>query len=452
MRDSVDAASTIRRPASQRLLRTAALLDWFHKVRVETMQLVAPLSVEDCCVQAMPEASPAKWHLAHTTWFFETFILERFEARFRAYHPAFRMLFNSYYNDVGNRHARAQRGVLTRPPYAEVLAYRANVDERMTVLLRQPCTASATADDAAIAELVGLGLQHEQQHQELIVTDLKYLLSMNPLQPAYDQHVSSGRPGPAPLVWIGFDSGLVTIGHQGPDFSFDNELPPHRQFVESFALASRLVTNGEFLKFIEANGYQNPGLWLSEGWDWVCANSLRQPLYWHSAPDSGIWREFTLQGLQDLNFDAAVAHVSLYEADAYARWACARLPTETEWECAARAAVMPMSGSVSASGPRCAVTSADGTEGFSPHRIAQLFDTSWQWTSSSYAPYPGYRTAPGALGEYNGKFMVNQYVLRGGSCATPAGHTRSTYRNFFPASARWQFSGIRLARSTSDQA
>ena len=397
----------------------ADLLTRFRTVREATMRRVAPLSVEDCCAQSVPDASPVKWHLAHTSWFFETFILERFEPDFVPHHPAFRMLFNSYYNGIGERHLRAHRGLITRPSYAQVLEYRAAVDARVEALLSG---LHATAADApTIANLLSLGLQHEQQHQELIMTDVLHLLSMNPLQPAYHGVAQLHASTPAAqLHWRWFEAGIVMIGHDDVDFCFDNEGPRHRQFVERFALASRLVTNGEFRAFVEDGGYDEPAFWFSEGWDWVRANDLRQPLYWRHDAETG-WQEFGLHGLQPLDAQAALAHVSFYEADAYARWAGARLPTEAEWE--------------------SAVAADDGSA------VSQAFDTCWQWTASSYAPYPGYAPQEGALGEYNGKFMVNQYVLRGGSCVTPAGHARATYRNFFPATARWQFSGIRLAQS-----
>jgi len=399
----------------------------YEHVRQRSLHLAEPLSAEDCGAQSMPDASPVKWHLAHTTWFFETFILEQREPGFRPHDPAFRVLFNSYYNGVGAKHPRPQRGLLTRPALADVLAYRAAVDARMLRLL------AADPDDAALAALVELGLQHEQQHQELILTDVKHLLSRNPLYPAY---VDAPLPasGPVePLAWIDCDGGLAEIGHTGAGFAFDNESPRHRQFLEPFALASRLVTNGEYLEFIEAGGYRDPALWLSEGWDLVANGTLAAPLYWVDGPvDGSGWHEFTLHGLQPLDPARPVTHVSMYEADAYARWRGARLPTEGEWEFAARDAALTC-GDLH---PRAA-----GSTG-----LAQMFGECWQWTASSYAPYPGFAPAAGALGEYNGKFMVNQYVLRGASCATPHGHARLTYRNFFPAGARWQFSGIRLAR------
>ncbi|TFV95456.1 ergothioneine biosynthesis protein EgtB [Oxalobacteraceae bacterium OM1] len=388
----------------------------YRAVRQHTLELAAPLSDEDCCVQSMPDASPVKWHMAHTTWFFETFILERHERDFRPFHPAFRVLFNSYYNGIGDKHPRPQRGMITRPGRGDVLAYRRNVDERMLALL-----ADAGGDVAALVET---GLQHEQQHQELILTDLKHMLSMNPLAPAYRAEPPAQHALHGDMAWQSFEGGVVEIGYPDSGFCFDNETPRHRQFLEPFSLATRLVTNGDFLRFIEDGGYRNPALWLSEGWDWVNANRIAHPLYWHG--DGPDWQEFTLHGMQPLAPQRPAVHLSYFEADAYARWAGARLPTEAEWE---HAALASMQGSETG--------------------LAELFDVAWQWTSSSYAPYPGYAPLQGALGEYNGKFMVNQYVLRGSSSATPAGHSRVTYRNFFPATARWQFTGLRLARSAA---
>jgi len=391
---------------------SASLRHAFAQVRARTLELAAPLSAEDCCVQSMPDASPIKWHLAHTSWFFETFVLERHERGFQPSHPAFRMLFNSYYNGIGARHPRPQRGLLTRPSLDEVLAYRQQIDRRIDALL-------AADDGSALAALIELGLQHEQQHQELMQTDLLHLLSCNPLAPAAWTAPAEPEPLAPPLEWLYFEAQLAEIGHAGDGFCFDNELPRHRQFVEAFMLASRLVNNGEFLAFVEDGGYRDPALWLSAGWDWLAAEGLQAPLYWRR-DDQGGWQEFTLHGLRPLEARRPARHLSYYEADAYARWAGARLPSEAEWELAAASA-----------------------------GLAQLYGVAWQWTSSSYAPYPGYAAAAGAIGEYNGKFMVNQYVLRGSSCATPAGHARRSYRNFFPAGARWQFSGIRLARSGS---
>jgi len=408
----------------------------YQSVRERSVALLQGLSAEDCCAQSMPDASPVKWHLAHTTWFFETFLLERFEPGFRPHHPAFRVLFNSYYNAIGDKYARPQRGLLTRPSLDEVLAYRRNVDRRMTPLLaRLPHDASGE-----LAGLVELGLQHEQQHQELMLTDVKHLLSTNPLKPAYADAPLAANAAATALDWRVFEAGVVEIGHHGAGFCFDNETPRHRQFVERFALASRLVTNGEFLAFVEAGGYGNAALWLSEGWEWVSAQRLHHPLYWQPADEGAAshWQEFTLHGSQPLDLNAAATHLSLFEADAYARWAGARLPTEAEWEHAA-AHAQPQIGEHANEylHPRGAHDTG----------MTQLFGAGWQWTASSYAPYPGYAPQEGAVGEYNGKFMVNQYVLRGSSCVTPAGHARASYRNFFPATARWQFTGIRLAKS-----
>jgi ergothioneine biosynthesis protein EgtB len=411
-----------------------ALFAQYNIVRKHTVTLSDTLTEEDCCVQSMPDASPIKWHMAHTTWFFETFILERFEPDFEPYHPAFRMLFNSYYNGVGDKHVRAQRGLLTRPSLDQVLAYRHHVDARMEKML-----AGVARNDflsGEIAPLIELGLHHEQQHQELMLTDVKHLLSMNPLKPAFSGESFGVDSKETPLTWKIVGAGVVDIGCEGGGFCFDNETPRHRQFVEKFALASRLVSNHEYCAFIEAGGYRNPALWLSEGWDWVTANQLAHPLYWQREKnsDSSDWQEFTLYGMQPLDLHRPVTHLSFFEAEAYARWAGARLPTEAEWERAA--------GDESDHVPRNLHPQAG-----SKAELAQLFGACWQWTTSSYAPYPGYQTAEGAIGEYNGKFMVNQYVLRGSSCATPVGHSRATYRNFFPATARWQFSGIRLAKS-----
>jgi ergothioneine biosynthesis protein EgtB len=408
----------------------ASLLDRFHGIRRRSVSLAEPLSEEDCCAQSMPDASPVKWHLAHTSWFFETFILERHEPGFRPHHPAFRMLFNSYYNGIGDKHVRAQRGLITRPSFDEVLAYRHAVDERIGALL-------ARSGRPEIEALVELGLQHEQQHQELLLTDVKHLLSMNPLLPAYADMPLPPASAPPPMAWMHYDGGVAAIGHGGNGgngFCFDNETPRHRQFIEPYALASRLVVNAEYLDFIRDGGYRDPALWLSEGWDWVCANGIAHPLYWRER--DGGWFEFTLHGLQPLDGARPAVHLSHYEADAYARWAGARLLTEAEWEHAA-----VLAGSADGAPRGLHPEAADGAG------LAQLFGVCWQWTSSSYAPYPGFAPAAGAIGEYNGKFMCNQYVLRGSSCATPAGHARASYRNFFPSSARWQFSGIRLAKS-----
>nr|WP_315218388.1 ergothioneine biosynthesis protein EgtB [uncultured Duganella sp.] len=411
----------------------------YHTVRQRSLLLAEPLTDEDCGAQSMPDASPIKWHLAHTTWFFETFILERMEAGFQPFHPAFRVLFNSYYNGVGEKHPRAQRGLLTRPAMAQVRAYRADVDARVARLLGGVASELDAPQREQLEMLIALGLEHEQQHQELMLTDVKHLLAQSALLPAYMETAMPAAPVAPQLSWVDFDGGLAEIGHDGEGFCFDNELPRHKQYVAPFQLASRLVTNGEYQAFIAAGGYFNAALWLAEGWDWVRSQNLKCPIYWRQ-DDNGNWQEFTLRGAQALDPNLPVTHLSLFEADAYAHWAGARLPTEAEWEVAA-ARVAIDTGELHPAGAGAAA----GTD----HGLLQMFGHCWQWTSSSYSPYPGYRTAPGALGEYNGKFMLNQYVLRGSSCATPAGHARASYRNFFPAGARWQFTGIRLARQAS---
>ena len=386
---------------------TSPWLDRYRDVRARTVALTASLSPEDCALQSMADASPAKWHLAHTTWFFETFVVAARDPEYRPYDPAFRVLFNSYYNGIGDQHPRAERGLVSRPSRDDVLAYRAHVDDAM----RARC--DDAHDDAALAALIELGLNHEEQHQELILTDILHLLSRNPLAPAVYPAAERTQP-PAPLEWIAHPAGIAHIGHAGDGFAFDNETPRHRAWLEAFELASRPVTNGEFIAFIEDGGYRRPQLWLSLGWDTVTSRGWTAPLYWQR-DDSG-FRAFTLHGTVDIEPDAPLEHISLFEADAYARWAGARLPTEFEWEAAMASPNAPRRGDV------------------------------WEWTSSSYAPYPGYHAPAGAVGEYNGKFMCNQYVLRGSSVATPRGHVRVTYRNFFPADARWQWSGVRLAR------
>jgi ergothioneine biosynthesis protein EgtB len=411
----------------------------YSRVRARSLQLAAPLSDEDCGAQSMPDASPVKWHLAHTTWFFETFVLERFERRFVPFNRAFRMLFNSYYDGVGARFARAERGLLTRPNLGEVRAYRRNVDARVQALLK------LHDGGPALRDLIILGLHHEQQHQELILTDVKHMLSRNPLCPPYRKPDLDPLPADAMTTaaaaptWIECDGGNVQIGHDGDGFGFDNEAPRHIEYLAPYRLASRLVTNAEYRAFVDDGGYRDPRWWLAEGFDWLATNRLSHPIYWQRDVSGGAWHEFTLGGLAPLAPGVAAVHLSYYEADAYARWANARLPTEAEWEHAAAKFRVPRPGLLADSNrvhPRVATDAG----------LQQMFGDAWQWTRSSYAPYPGFRPAAGAVGEYNGKFMVNQYVLRGSSCATPADHSRPSYRNFFPAHARWQFSSIRLAR------
>jgi ergothioneine biosynthesis protein EgtB len=399
----------------------------YRAVRQATLDLVAPLSPEDCSIQSMPDASPAKWHLAHTTWFFETFVIMPHMQGYRVFDAAYGYLFNSYYNAIGERHPRPERGMLSRPSLDEVLAYRRHVDEAMFGAKDVP------------AEMVELGLHHEQQHQELILTDLKHLLSRNPLRPAYQKQWPLTQIRARARSWIPFAGGLHEVGHAGDGFAFDNEKPRHRVWLEDFEVASHPVTHGDFVDFIEDDGYRRPELWLSAGWDLVRARGWQAPAYW--ARRDGEWRTFTLHGEVPVDRNAPVCHVSFFEAEAFARWAGARLPTEAEWEVAARGAAP--AGNFMESG---ALHPLALREDAAPGTLAQAFGDVWEWTRSDYAPYPGYRPAAGAVGEYNGKFMCAQYVLRGGSCATPASHIRATYRNFFPPEARWQFSGLRLAK------
>jgi ergothioneine biosynthesis protein EgtB len=421
--------------AISRATAADALAQRYRAVRAATLALAEPLSAEDCALQSMPDASPTKWHLAHTSWYFETFALEPALPGYRPFEPAFRVLFNSYYNGVGPQYARPQRGLLTRPSLAEVHAYREHVDRHLLALLED------TKLDAALREVVLLGTHHEQQHQELILTDVKHLLAQNPLAPVYRESAArSARGEAAGARFAAFPGGVREMGHAGAGFAFDNEGPRHRVYLEPFALASRPVTNREFLAFVDAGGYRDPDPWLSDGWAAVQRSGWEAPLYWQRR--EGAWWTFTLGGLRELALDEPVTHVSFYEADAFARWSAARLPTEMEWEVAAAGA--PLVGNFVESGALHPRPSAPGESGF-----AQLFGDVWEWTRSAYAPYPGYASPAGALGEYNGKFMSNQIVLRGGSCATPADHIRASYRNFFYPDTRWQFSGIRLARDTA---
>jgi len=388
----------------------ANLAERYARVRDVSLSLAAPLSAEDQGAQSMPDASPTKWHLAHTSWFFETFVLAETPG-YQVFDPIYGYLFNSYYEALGPRQPRPQRGLLTRPSVAEVRAFRAHVDRQMAALLVQGLTPAQTA-------LVELGLAHEEQHQELLLTDVLHLLAQNPLRPAYDPACApSAFPQAGPVRFAEFEGGVVEIGHTGDGFLFDNEGPRHQALLRPYRIADRLVTNAEWLAFIEDGSYRNAELWLSDGWARLNEEGWEAPLYWERR--DGAWMGFGLAGLRPLDLNAPVVHVSFYEADAFARWAGLRLPTEMEWE---HAAVSP--------------------EGA---RLRQLYDQAWQWTASPYAPYPGYRPPAGAVGEYNGKFMVNQMVLRGGSCVTSAGHTRAAYRNFFHPHQRWQFTGVRLA-------
>ena len=402
----------------------------FSRLRQRSLDLVAPLAPEDTVVQSMPDVSPTKWHLAHTTWFFEQFVLGT-DAGYRPWREAWQYLFNSYYESVGPMHARLERGLLSRPTLAEVLEYRRVVDERVLERLDR-------GTDDALETVLVLGLNHEQQHQELLLTDIKHVLSRNPLQPAYREDLAAtSRPAPAQGFVAGRE-GIVAIGHDpATGFGFDCETPRHRQLLQPHALARRPVTNGEYHEFITDGGYRTATLWMSEGWATVNGEGWRGPLYWDEDGES----EFTLAGRRAIDPDAPVTHVSFFEADAYARWIGLRLPTEGEWESAA-ADEDPARGNFQDHDaplhPQAAREDGAG--------LLQMFGDVWEWTGSPYVNYPGFRTLPGALGEYNGKFMCGQYVLRGGSCATPRGHLRASYRNFFHPRDRWQFTGIRLAR------
>jgi ergothioneine biosynthesis protein EgtB len=421
-------------PGDLRGLNVATLSARFRKVRETTEALCEPLEIEDYVVQSMPGASPVKWHLAHTSWFFETFVLARYFPNYVLHNPTFGFLFNSYYHAAGPRWPRPERGLLSRPTVAEVYRYRTHVDEHVLRLLAAPPESSF----AELASAVLLGTHHEQQHQELIVTDLKHAWSANPLHPVYRPALPAGGKSP-PQRWLTFPESIVWLGHEGEGFAFDNEFPRHRALRDGFQLASRLATNAEYLDFVTNDGYERPELWLSDGWSVRQSAGWTEPLYWQKQGED--WFAVTLSGLRPLDPEEPVCHVSYYEADAFARWAGARLPTEAEWESAAEGAALV--GHFQEAG-RFHPAGAPPPEDVGP--LQQLYGDVWQWTASPYTGYPGYRPLAGALGEYNGKFMCNQLVLRGASCATPRDHARRTYRNFFPPEARWQFSGVRLAR------
>ncbi len=418
------------------------IVEQYRLVRRRTEELCATLEIEDYVVQTMPDVSPTKWHLAHTSWFFEAFLLTPRQADYRAPHPLYNYLYNSYYVQIGERFHRPDRGLLSRPTVAEIYAYRAHVDRHVLDFLE-------AADDRTLEEvlpIMALGLNHEQQHQELLLTDIKHVLSVSPLRPVFreasapENGQTVSADGVPALEWIAFEEGLHEIGHGGGEFAFDNEGPRHRRFIHSFEIANRLVTAGEYMEFIEDGGYRRAELWLSDGAATVEREGWQAPLYWERI--DGRWHHFTLHGFREVNADEPVCHVSCYEADAYARWAGARLPDEAEWEVAV--SLVPPEGNFVEYGalhPAAMEISARGP-------LYQMYGDVWEWTRSPYAPYPGYQPPPGAIGEYNGKFMANQMVLRGGSCVTPHDHIRLTYRNFFPPDARWQFSGIRLAKDT----
>ena len=411
--------STIATPAP-------LLLDRYQQVRQVSEKICQPLAIEDYTIQSMPDVSPPKWHLAHTTWFFETFLLLPYLPGYAVFHPQFGYLFNSYYEAVGARHPRHQRGMLSRPTVAEVYRYRAHVDRAMMELL-------SIVEHPELADLLSLGLHHEQQHQELLLTDIKHILALNPLHPIYRDDLHPTTFTDSTFQWLKYSGGLYNIGYQGDEFSFDNESPRHQIYLQDYKLGNRLVTNGEYLEFIQTGGYQEAKYWLAEGWATVEAHQWRSPLYWELIDND--WSVMTLGGLQRVDERKPVCHVSFYEADAYATWKGKRLPTEAEWEIAT--IDLPQIGNFLAN------DYLDPTPANNLHH--QFFGDVWEWTQSAYLPYPGFQIADGAIGEYNGKFMCNQMVLRGGSCVTSADHIRPTYRNFFPPSTRWQFSGIRLA-------
>ncbi len=432
-------------PASQS--RIEGLRDRFHQVRKFTNALCAGLEPEDCVVQSMPDVSPTKWHLAHTTWFFETFILKKFDPTYRAEIPEYAYLFNSYYNAAGDMHRRDLRGLISRPTVSQAQRYRASVDSHIDDLL-------SNLDESLLDEIepiLVLGIHHERQHQELLITDIKHVLAQNPLYPVFRGRarspsapkISTDGSAIRPYQFVEFDEQIAEIGHDGDGFAYDNEGPRHRALVPAFSLATRPVTNGEYIGFIEDNGYSRPEFWLSLGWMTVNEQRWNAPLYWTKR--DGAWWNFTLSGLRPVDQSEPVTHVSYFEADAYANWAGARLPTEFEWE---RAALnCPIEGNFVETELFHPVAVVSAVSGDKPGKgLHQIFGDVWEWTRSAYSPYPGYRAAPGALGEYNGKFMCNQYVLRGGSCATSRIHIRRTYRNFFQPEKRWQFTGIRLAR------
>jgi ergothioneine biosynthesis protein EgtB len=420
-----------------RVIEEPTLLQSYQAVRKQTESLCEPLTIEDYVIQSMPDVSPAKWHLGHTTWFFETFLLQKYSANYSPFHELYGFLFNSYYETIGERWARANRGLLSRPTVKDVYDYRAHVDQHMAALLER------APDDANFSFLVELGIHHEQQHQELLVTDIKNVLALNPLKPVYrPPQVRSNQSFDAVIDFQEFAGGLADIGFDGAGFSFDNERPIHRVWLNPFLLQKRLVTNGEYLAFIEDGGYGDFRHWLSDGWATVQQENWKHPLYWENR--DGEWFLMTLSGFRRLDRNEPVCHVSYYEADAYAKWAGKRLPTEAEWEHAA--------GNVENQ-----IDSGNfvDTQNFHPvpsprqNGLNQMFGDVWQWTQSAYLPYPGFQPEPGAVGEYNGKFMSNQMVLRGGSCATPRNHIRKTYRNFFQCDKRWQFTGIRLASDSA---
>ena len=418
---------------TERVLSRENLLSQYKAVRKFSMEICKPLITEDFVVQSMPDVSPTKWHLSHTSWFFETFVLNEASGNYKSLHPQYAYLFNSYYIQAGERFERPKRGLLSRPSVKEVFQYRDYVDQNMISFFE----VSNEETFKKLAQVIEIGLHHEQQHQELMLTDIKHVFSINPLHPVYVEKEDKNIQRIPSIKWISFREGIYKIGHSGKGFSYDNETPRHNEYVESFSLASRLITNGEYIKFIEDGGYSKAELWLSDGAATVDKEKWMTPLYWEKI--DGDWWNFKLTGFKKVNLNEPVCHISFYEADAFARWAGARLPTEAEWETAASS--LDVNGNFVENRdfhPIPVFEESNGPE--------QMYGDVWEWTRSSYSPYPGYKTLPGALGEYNGKFMSNQMVLRGGSCATSKTHIRKTYRNFFPPNARWQFMGIRLAK------
>jgi ergothioneine biosynthesis protein EgtB len=413
--------------------QTSSLLQKYKAIRHQSESLCDPLASEDYVVQPIVDVSPPKWHLAHTTWFFEMFVLHKFQPVYQLFNQQYNYLFNSYYENAGDRVLRADRGNLTRPGIEEIYQYRKYVDQQMEQFL--------TCDrplDHEVTRVLGIGLQHEQQHQELLATDIKYILGHNPVFPAYHKHKANSQiVKPIKADFLEVPEGLYQIGHQGKDFCYDNELGCHQVFLPGFKIMNRLVTNREYLEFMRVGGYHDHNHWMMEGWEWVKVENINAPLYWHQI--EGEWYHYTLSGLEKVDPDAPVSHISFYEADAYSRWKGFRLPTEFEWETACRLwqPEMPVSANFQDTALLAPAVAPAGNH--------QFFGDCWEWTGSAYRPYPYYKKEEGALGEYNGKFMINQMVLRGGSCATPANHIRPTYRNFFHPHLRWQFTGIRLA-------
>lgn len=409
------------------------LLDDYRRVRGFSHQLAEPLTTEDYVIQTMPDVSPTKWHLAHTSWFFEAFVLSKVYKDYKSIDPKYTYIFNSYYVQVGERHCRPKRGLLSRPTVNEIYEYRAYVDENMEKLFSQ------LPDDefSEIAPVIEIGIHHEQQHQELIVTDIKHVFSENPLDPVYLPNTRENSNSNTEFNWFDFDEGIYNIGNKGNVFGYDNEFPLHKTLIQPFTFSSRLITNGEYIEFIEDEGYQKTSLWLSDGWSARTAGNWEAPLYWDNV--QGEWWNFTLNGFKKVDKNEPVCHVSYYEADAFATWAGTRLPTEFEWEVVS--SDLSLRGNFAEDGNFNPVPNTNFDE-----NIQQMYGDVWEWTRSPYSPYPGYKTLPGALGEYNGKFMCNQIVLKGGSCATSKTHIRNTYRNFFTPESRWQFMGIRLAK------